>query len=75
MEGGCENFSKELPKLKEILKSLTTPEGPIIKINYHSYNFNWNFQLFMDMIYRMNKVKLGINEVLQLIELTYGEGE
>ena len=29
----------------------------------------------MDMIYQMNQVELGINQVLQLIELTYGEGE
>ena len=29
----------------------------------------------MDMIYQVNQVELGINEVLQLIELTYGEGK
>ena len=29
----------------------------------------------MDMIYRMNQGQLGMNEALQLIELTYGEGE
>ena len=29
----------------------------------------------MDMIYQMNQVELGINQVLQLIELTYGEGK
>ena len=29
----------------------------------------------MDMIYEVSQVELGINEVLQLIELTYGEGK
>ena len=29
----------------------------------------------MDMIYQVNQDELGINEVLQLIELTYGEGK
>ena len=29
----------------------------------------------MDMIYQVNQFELGINDVLQLIELTYGEGE
>ena len=29
----------------------------------------------MDMIYRVNQAELGINQVLQLIELTYGEGK
>ena len=29
----------------------------------------------MDMIYQMNPFELGINQVLQLIELSYGEGE
>ena len=29
----------------------------------------------MDMIYQVNQFELGVNEVLQLIELTYGEGE
>ena len=29
----------------------------------------------MDMVYQVNQSELGINEVLQLIELTYGEGE
>ena len=40
-----------------------------------SYNWNLNFQLFMDMIYQVNQAELGINQVLQLIELTYGEGK
>ena len=38
------------------------------------YSYNLNFQLFMDMIYQVNQAELGINELLQLIELTYGEG-
>ena len=29
----------------------------------------------MDMIYQVNQAELGINEVLQLIELSYGEGK
>ena len=29
----------------------------------------------MDMIYEVSQVELGINEVLQLIELIYGEGK
>ena len=29
----------------------------------------------MDMIYEVNRVELGVNEVLQLIELIYGEGK
>ena len=29
----------------------------------------------MDMIYQVNQAVLGINQVLQLIELTYGEGK
>ena len=29
----------------------------------------------MDMIYQVNQVELGINQLLQLIELTYGEGK
>ena len=29
----------------------------------------------MDMIYQVNQAELGINQVLQLIELTYGEGK
>ena len=29
----------------------------------------------MDMIYQVNQAELGINELLQLIELTYGEGK
>ena len=31
-------------------------------------------QLFMDMVHQVNQVKIGINQVLQLIELTLGEG-
>ena len=27
------------------------------------------------MLYQVNQVELGINQVLQLIELTYGEGK
>ena len=33
------------------------------------------FQLFFDMIYGVNKEELGINDLLQLIELTLGEGK
>ena len=33
------------------------------------------FQLFFDMIYGVNKIELGINDILQLIEVTLGEGE
>ena len=29
----------------------------------------------MDMIYQLNRAELGINQLLQLIELTYGEGK
>ena len=29
----------------------------------------------MDMVYQMDEAEPGINEVLQLIELTYGEGK
>ena len=29
----------------------------------------------MDMVYQVNQVKLGINQVLQLLELTLGEGK
>ena len=29
----------------------------------------------MDMIYEVDQVELGINQVLQLMELTYGEGK
>ena len=29
----------------------------------------------MDMVYQVNQVELGINQVLQLIELIYGEGK
>ena len=29
----------------------------------------------MDMVYQANKEELGINQVLQLIELTLGEGK
>ena len=29
----------------------------------------------MDMIYQMDQVELGINQLLQLIELCYGEGK
>ena len=29
----------------------------------------------MDMIYQVNQAELGINQLLQLIELTYGEGK
>ena len=29
----------------------------------------------MDMIYQVNQDVLGINQVLQLMELTYGEGK
>ena len=33
------------------------------------------FQLYFDMIYGVNKIELGINDILQLIEVTLGEGE
>ena len=29
----------------------------------------------MDMVYQVNQAELEINQVLQLIELAYGEGE
>ena len=29
----------------------------------------------MDLIYQMDEVELGINQLLQLIELSYGEGK
>ena len=33
------------------------------------------FQLFFDMMYGVNNIELGIDDILQLIELTLGEGE
>ena len=40
------------------------------------YNrFKKKFQIFFDMVYGINNLELGINDILQLIELTLGEGE
>ena len=36
--------------------------------------FKNNFQIFFDMVYGVNNLELGINDILQLIELTLGEG-
>ena len=52
-------------------------------IKYHGWLINfmveslWKnyFQLFFDMLYGVNNLELGINDILQLIELTLGEGE
>ena len=49
----------------------------ILKVNF-TFNFKWwsrnNFQLYFDMLYGVNQLELGINDILQLIELTLGEG-
>ena len=37
--------------------------------------FNHYFQIYMDMIYNVNKIELGINDVLQLVEILLGEGK
>ena len=44
------------------------------------YNLNliWlknSFQLYFDMLYGVNNVDLGINDILQLMELNFGEGK
>ena len=44
----------------------------------HKSNKNFaikSLQLYFDMIYGVNNIELEINDVLQLIELTLGEGE
>ena len=28
----------------------------------------------MDMIYQVNQIELGVNDILQLVEIVYGEG-
>ena len=59
------NYSKQTLKVIT-LKALCETVRPLVLKS---------FQLFFDMIYGVNKVELGINDILQLIELTLGEGK
>ena len=49
----------------------TDPQGKPCMYN----RFKKKFQIFFDMVYGINNLELGINDILQLIELTLGEGE
>ena len=59
------------------MKSINTPEieeyfnTPSLRSTF----FVPEFQLYFDMLYGVNNIELKINDILQLIELTLGEGE
>ena len=50
----------------------------ILKVNLTITFKQWfrnNFQLYFDMLYCVNNSDLGINDILQLMEFTLGEGK
>ena len=58
-----QNYTKKIVKVKCCLS--------IYIVNYRKIYF----QLYMDMIYNVNTIELGINDLLQLIEIVLGEGK
>ena len=61
------NYTKKIVKVKF--------SDSIFSSNFNIYYRKNYFKLYMDMIYNVNTMELGINDLLQLIEIVLGEGK
>ena len=64
------NYSKEIIKVSSIfLQFYVTLNLGLIQLL-----IKFEFKIFFDMVYQVNQKELGMNDLLQLVELTHGEG-